>query len=244
MGQKVHPLGFRLGITQKHKNYWYTNPKDFAIWLQDANFIRNYLKPIFLKAGLINIEIRRHFVTYSIFYIKIQAADTKKLLNYNFPSLSKIPKRKKTLEDQLNALRFDLKIGLKKYYKIRQLPDPNSFVFKIYLESITNPYNSANFLAQNIVNDLERRKPFNKTLFYNIEKAKETEIKGLKIKISGRLNGIDKARTVDFQWGAVPLHTLRAKIDYSEKSAKTVYGLFGVKVWIFHGESLMKLNNL
>lgn len=244
MGQKVHPLGFRLGINQKHQNYWHVRRHYFSIWVQDAIFIRKYLEHIFIEMGLINIEIRRIHFEFSNIDILIHLANPNMLLYSKFPALANTPKKERTLISQLNALTNDLIVRLQNYYKKRYLPIPPKIFFNIKLQPEPNSFISANIIAQTLVNDLEKRKHFKKALSDVVEKAKSAGIKGIKIKLSGRINGIDKARIINYQWGAVPLHTLRAKIDYSQKSAKTIYGLFGVKVWVFHGESLNKLNNL
>uniref|UniRef100_UPI003001B3B4 ribosomal protein S3 n=1 Tax=Prototheca fontanea TaxID=2836215 RepID=UPI003001B3B4 len=245
MGQKVHPLGFRLGYTQKHKNYWYTNKKNYVIWLQDANFIRTYLEKKFIKAGLSDIEIRRSFITESSILIKLYVARPKIFFNNIFlpKQLHSNFSKNRNLILKLKKLRDDLVKDLKKFYKLRNLVDPVNLICHLTVQEMKNPDKSAEVLAQILVNDLERRVTFQKALQKITEKAKKAGIQGIKIKISGRLNGVEMARSINYQSGPVPLHTLRAKIDYSEKKARTIYGIFGVKIWIFHGESLIKLSN-
>uniref|UniRef100_UPI003002DF06 ribosomal protein S3 n=1 Tax=Prototheca lentecrescens TaxID=2836214 RepID=UPI003002DF06 len=261
MGQKVHPLGFRLGITQKHQNYWYTSPKNSAVWLQDANFLRKELENIFNKAGLIDIEIQRNFIINTSFDVFIRVV---RLNNFLYPISSKSPNnyeskpyskyrslylkklktRKKSLKSSLTQLTNDLLKKLKRFYQMRRLPNPEQINCRLTLQKAKNPDSFATVLAQSLVLDLEKRKPYQKALQTVINKAKKAGIQGIKIKISGRLNGIDIARCADYKAGPIPLHTLRAKIDYSEKTAKTIYGLFGIKIWIYHGEFLNKFTNL
>jgi small subunit ribosomal protein S3 len=241
MGQKVHPLGFRLGITQKHKNYWCTKSQTSALWVQDANFIRNYIEKAFFGAGIINIEIQRREIEYPFISIKIHAARPNIFLNRN--SFSK-KTTKSNWSEGLSQLRDNLLKHLKKFYKVRNLPDPGNIFCTISINSTNNPDIHAMVLAEKLVDDLQQRKPYRKAMRQVVRKAIKAGVKGIKVKISGRLNGADIARSEDLRSGPVPLQTLRAEIDYSEKSAKTIYGLLGIKIWIFRGERLTPLSNL
>lgn len=238
MGQKVHPLGYRLGVTQKHLNYWYTKTTKSAYWLQDAIFLRNYIENTFSKAGIAKIEIRKCEYVAAFISIKIVAVRPFLILN-NFSDL----KNKNFINDAIKKFEKTLLDHLKNYYKIRKTIDFGEITCKISIEKITSPDSFATLIADKLINDLEHRKPFRKSMKFLVKKAKEAGVQGIKIQVSGRLNGADIARSIKLQSGELPLQTLRAKIDYSSKPAKTKYGLLGVKVWVFRGEELAPLSN-
>lgn len=230
MGQKVHPLGFRLGITQKHQSYWCTKPELSALWIQDANFIRTHIQKKYPKAGITRIEIRRRRFGSSSLTIEIFAAR---------PSL--FGSRE---VQNLDQLRDVLATELRGFYRKRNLSDPGKIQINLYVKPLANPELHADILADRLVEDLEQRKPYRRAMKQLVQKAIKAGVKGIKVQVSGRLNGTDIARAEDVREGPVPLQTLRAKIDYSSKSAKTIYGLLGIKIWVFNGEQLTKLNNL
>lgn len=230
MGQKVHPIGFRLGITQKHQSYWCTNPQKSAVWIQDASFLRTYLYKTYIGAGITKIEIQRRDLDSPSLGIEIHAARPANFLGRDTKGLDR--------------LRDELVNKLKTFYRKRNLPDPDQINLSLYIKPLNEPDLYAAVLAEKLVEDLEQRKPYRRAMRQTVQRALRAGVKGIKVQISGRLNGTDIARSEDLREGPVPLQTLRADIDYSSKSAKTIFGLLGVKIWVFHGERLTVVSNL
>jgi len=230
MGQKVHPVGFRLGITQKHQSYWCTNSKKSALWIQDASFLRSFLYKTYVGAGITKIEIQRRDLDSPSLGIEIHAARPANFLGRDTKGLDR--------------LRDELVNKLKAFYRKRNLPDPGQINLSLYIKPLNEPDLYAAVLAEKLVEDLEQRKPYRRAMRQTVQRALRAGVKGIKVQISGRLNGTDIARSEDLREGPVPLQTLRADIDYSSKSAKTIFGLLGVKIWVFHGERLTVVSNL
>lgn len=230
MGQKVHPLGFRLGITQKHQSYWCTNPRLSALWIQDASFLRQILSTQYNGAGITNIEIQRRDFGSPVITIEIQAARPSVFVGRDTQTL--------------DQLRDDLIKKLSQFYRRRNLPDPGKIQINLHVKPISNPDIYAAVLAERLVEDLQQRKPYRRAMRQTVQKAMRAGVKGIKVQISGRLNGADIARAEAVREGPVPLQTLRADIDYAATSAKTIYGLLGVKIWVFHGERLQPISNI
>lgn len=230
MGQKVHPIGFRLGITQKHQSYWCTNPKNSVLWIQDASFLRNFLYKTYNGAGITKIEIQRRDLDSPSLGIEIQAARPSIFLGRDTKSL--------------DYLRDELVNKLKNFYIKRNLADPGKINLSLYIKPLNEPDSYAAVLAERMIEDLEQRKPYRRAMRQTVQRALRAGVKGIKVQISGRLNGTDIARSESLREGPVPLQTLRADIDYSSKSAKTIFGLLGVKIWVFHGERLTLVSNI
>jgi small subunit ribosomal protein S3 len=230
MGQKVHPIGFRLGITQKHQSYWCTTPEKSALWVQDASFLRNYLSKNYLGAGITRIEIERRDLEAPSLGIEIHAARPALFLSRETKNLDR--------------LRDDLVIRLRAFYRKRNFTDPGQILLSLSVRPLQAPDTHAAVLAENLVEALEKRTPFKRAMRQTVQKALRAGAKGIKVQVSGRLNGADIARSEAVHEGPVPLQTLRADIDYSSKSAKTIYGLLGVKIWVFRGERLKRVSNL
>jgi len=230
MGQKVHPLGFRLGITQKHQSYWCTKPRLSAIWIQDASFIRELVSKQYTGAGITSIEVHRRDFGAPSLTIEIHAAR---------PALF-AGRETQTLDN----LRDMLVTKLYAFYRKRNLPDPGKIQLSLYVKPVSNPDIHAAILAERLVEDLQQRKPYRRAMRQIVQKAVRAGVKGIKVQISGRLNGADIARAEDVREGPVPLQTLRANIEYASRPAKTIFGLLGVKVWVFHGEKLTPLSNI
>jgi small subunit ribosomal protein S3 len=225
MGQKVHPLGFRLGITQKHQSYWCTKPRVSALWVADAAFLRQSIQKTYRGSGITSIEIKRRDIDSSL-SIEITAA------------------RPDRFRDTIHQLRDDLVKELKAFYRRRNLPSPNNLALSLFVKPIQKPDTSAAVLAEKLVEELEQRKPHRRAMKQTVQRAIRAGVKGIKIQVSGRLNGTDIARSEDVREGPVPLQTLRADIDYSSKPAKTIFGLLGVKIWVFNREKLTPLANI
>lgn len=212
MGQKVHPLGFRLNTTQKHRSIWFAQINQYSFLLEQDAKIRTYLTKNYNSAGIANIEIERTYKLNNVF-LKIYVAKPGILITESGSGLIDLTKKFKTLLPRVNKVTID--------------------VFEV-----TEPDIHATLLAQFIANQLVRRVAFKRAVRKAIERAQAQEIKGIKVQIAGRLNGAEIARTEWVKEGRMPLQTLRADIDYATASAKTIYGILGVKVWLFKGESL------
>jgi small subunit ribosomal protein S3 len=230
MGQKVHPLGFRLGITQQHKSYWCTKPRNNAVWIQDASFIRNCINQKYANAGITSIKIQRRDIDSPAIIVEIYAARPNVLVERDAEAVA-------TLRDELVTKLID-------FYRRRNLNDPGKINLSLYIKPLTDPDTYASVLADKLVEDLEQRKPYRRAMKQAVQRARKAGVQGIKVQISGRLNGADIARAEVVREGPVPLQTLRADIDYSAKSAKTIFGLLGVKLWVFNGEKLTRISNL
>lgn len=230
MGQKVHPVGFRLGITHKHQSYWCTTAEKSALWIQDASFLRSYLMKTYIGAGISTIEIERRDLESPSLGIQIHAARPSLFLGRDTKGLDK--------------LRDDLVTKLYAFYRKRNLRDPGRIHLTLSIKPLQDPDAHAAVLAEKLVEDLEQRKPFRRAMRQTVQRALRAGVKGIKVQVSGRLNGADIARSEDVREGPVPLQTLRAEIDYSSKSAMTIFGLLGVKIWVFRGERLTRVSNL
>lgn len=213
MGQKVHPLGFRLNTTQKHKSIWFAQLNQYSALLEQDEIIRNYIKTNYDSAGIADIEIERTYNLNNIF-LKIYVAKPGLIITESGSGLIDLTKKLKALLPRVNKISID--------------------VFEIM-----EPDTHAILLAQFIANQLVRRVAFKRAVRKAIERAQANdEIQGIKVQVGGRLNGAEIARTEWVKEGRMPLQTLRAKIDYATASAKTIYGILGVKVWLFKGEAM------
>lgn len=230
MGQKVHPLGFRLGITQKHQSFWCTKPRLSALWIQDASFLREFISKQYNGAGITRIEIHRRDFGSPSLTIEIHAARPALFVGRE--------------TQNLDELRNTLVKKLYEFYRKRNLAEPGAIQISLHVKPVTNADMFATVLAEKLVEDLEQRKPYKRAMRQLVQKGLRAGAKGVKVQVSGRLNGTDIARSEDVREGPVPLQTLRADIDYASRSAKTIYGLLGVKVWVFHGEKLTPISNI
>lgn len=208
MGQKVHPKGFRLGIIEDWESFWYANDQEFKKMLAEDVEVRKYLKNNLYKAGISLIRITR-----KANQIEIDLYTAK-------PGLI-IGKGGK----EVAAIRENL---IKKIGKQVQL--------NIHEER--NPETCAVLLAENVASQLERRISFRRAMKQTVSRALRAGAKGVKIMVGGRLGGAEIARSEWYRVGRVPLHTLRAKIDYGFAEAMTLYGKIGVKVWAYKGDVL------
>jgi small subunit ribosomal protein S3 len=216
MGHKTHPLGFRLGITQEHRSAWYSKLNVYSKLIKEDYTIRNVILQFLEKnsiksTGITKILINRNNSGDQI-DLEIQTAKPGVLVGESGTGLEKIDK------------------SLTKLF-------PNKKTL-INIVEITNVYHHADLLADILVVQLEDRIPFRRAMKGIIERVQEEKIKGIKIQIAGRVNGAEIARTEWLREGRVPLQTLRADIDYSYKTAQTIYGILGIKVWLFKGDVL------
>ena len=207
MGQKVHPIGFRLGYSKTWNSRWFAD-KDFSTYLQEDKAIRVFLKKRLYEAGIARLEIER-------------AANKAKIIIYTARPGIVIGKKGAQIEG--------LKKELEKIIQREVIID---------IQEVRKPEIEAQLVAENVAQQLERRVAFRRAMKKAVNSALKFGAKGIKITCAGRLGGAEMARTEWYREGRVPLHTLRADIDYGFAEASTTYGLIGVKVIMFRGESL------
>ena len=212
MGHKVHPKVFRIGELYGWSSRWFAK-KDYAALLQQDLMIKKFLRTALKDAAVADIEIER---SPSATTIIIYSAKPGIIIGRGGQGAEDLKKKiKKEFLDQ--------KTGL-----------------NINIQEITNPNMSAELVCQAMIADIEKRFPFRRVMKQAIGRVEKTAAKGVKVTVSGRLNGAEIARTETLSSGSLPLHTLRADIDYARGSAKTTYGLIGVKVWIYKGQVFKK----
>lgn len=210
MGQKTHPLCFRVGITQQHKSVWFANSKSYAILLEEDYQIRRYIKQQLKNSGIASIQIYKKVDQIEI---EIRTARPGMILGRSGIGIQ-------ILRQKLQNI-----LG-------------NNKQIRINIIEITEPDQEAALIAEFIAQQIEKRVTFRRAIRQATQRIQKTDVKGVKIQISGRLNGAEIARREWIREGRVPLQTLRANIDYSHKIAVTTYGILGIKVWIFTGESV------
>ncbi|HMT94384.1 30S ribosomal protein S3 [Thiothrix eikelboomii] len=209
MGQKVHPTGIRLGIASDWRSKWYAEGKDYAEFLHKDLEVRAFLKKKLKEASVSRIQIERPAKSA---FITIHTARPGMVIG-------------KKGED-IEKLRADVA-------SIMGLHVNN---VKLNIEEIRKPELDAQLVAESITSQLERRIMFRRAMKRAVSNAMRLGALGIKVSVAGRLNGAEIARTEWYREGRVPLHTLRADIDYATAEALTTYGIIGVKVWIFKGE--------
>ena len=206
MGQKVNPNGFRLGISKKQNANWYAKGKDFSTNLIQDLKVRNFLKTRLKNSSISKIELER---SADSFVVNIHTAR---------PGII-IGKRGEEIEN--------LKKSVQKIVK-----GPS----QINIKEVRKPDLDAQILAEGVAQQLEKRVMFRRAMKRTVQSALRQSAKGVRIEVSGRLNGAEIARTEWYREGRVPLHTLRADISYGTAEALTTYGIIGVKVWVYTGE--------
>ncbi len=210
MGQKVNPIGLRLGINRNWESRWYPNFKNAPANLGEDHKIRTFLKKELYYAGVSNIIIER---TAKRLRVSIVAARPGIIIGKRGADIEKL---KTNLQ---NLIGKNISVNIKEEKKAQT---------------------SAQLVAENVATQLERRVAFRRAMKKTMQNAQRSGAKGIKISVAGRLGGAEMARTEWYLEGRVPLHTLRAKIDYGFAEAHTTYGIIGIKVWIFKGEVLTK----
>ena len=209
MGQKVNPHGLRVGIIKDWDSKWYANKKDFGNILIEDCKIREYVKEKLFTSGISKIEIER-------------AANNRIKLNIHTAKPGMVIGKGGQGVEVLRK-------------SIEKMTGKNALVNVV---EIKNPEIDAQLVAENIAFSLERRVAFRRAMKQAMQRAFRAGAKGVKVSTSGRVGGAEIARTEGYNQGNVPLHTLRADIDYGFHEAKTTYGKLGVKVWIYKGEVL------
>ena len=210
MGQKVNPIGFRLGVNRSWDSIWYAKKNDYSKFLIEDYKIRQYIRKNIINSGVSEIIIERSSKKCSVsihtsrpgFVIGKKGADIEKIKS-----------------------------------KISKITDSEVFV---NIKEIKKPELNAYLVAENIAQQLVKRISYRRAMKRAMQSAMRLGAKGIKVCVSGRLAGNEIARTEWLREGSVPLHTLRANLDYSESEALTTYGIIGVKVWIYKGEVFEK----
>ena len=206
MGQKIHPTGFRLSVLKNWSSKWYANSKNFPVMLNEDIKVREYLKKKLAHASVGRVIIER-------------PSKNARITIYSSRPGIVIGKKGEDIE----VLRGELQ---------RRMGVP----VHVNIEEIRKPEIDAQLIADNIAQQLEKRIMFRRAMKRAMQNAMRLGAQGIKIMSSGRLNGIEIARTEWYREGRVPLHTLRADLDYGTAEAKTTYGVIGIKVWVFKGE--------
>ena len=206
MGQKVNPNGMRLGIVKEHTSVWYADKQTYAEYLLNDLQVRSFLREHLSQASISRIEIER-------------PAQTARVSIFTARPGIVIGKKGEDVEK--------LRVILTRMM---------GMAVHVNVEEIRKPEIDSLLVAQNVAQQLERRVQFRRAMRRVIQNAMRLGAKGIKVRVAGRLGGVEIARSESYLEGRVPLHTLRAEIDYATAEAKTTYGILGVKVWIFKGE--------
>ena len=206
MGQKVHPNGIRLGIVKEHTSMWYADRKNYSDYLLNDLQVRDFLRKRLVDASVSRIEIHR------------SAQDARIKIHTARPGI--VIGKKGEDDEQLRLILSEM-MGIN---------------VNLNIEEIRKPELDAYLVAQNVAQALERRVQFRRAMKRVIQNAMRIGAEGIKVRVAGRLGGAEIARSEVYHEGRVPLHTLRADIDYATYEAKTTYGILGIKVWIFKGE--------
>jgi small subunit ribosomal protein S3 len=208
MGQKISPVGLRLGVNRTWDSRWYANSGNFAAMLNDDIQVRDYLKSTLANAAISRIIIER------------PARNARVTIHTGRPGVV-IGKRGEELEHLRGHLQKMLHVPV-----------------HVNVEEVRKPEIDAQLVAESIANQLVKRIMFRRAMKRAMTNAMRLGAQGIRIECSGRLNGIEIARTEWYREGRVPLHTLRANINYATAEAKTTYGIIGIKVWIYKGETI------
>ncbi len=210
MGHKVHPKVFRLNTVFTWDSKWFARGRQFVAQLQEDVEIRTFLRAAIKDAGLNDIAIER---TPKQVVITLRAAKPGVIIGRQGAGIEDLKKRL-----------------LAKFYRGRRV------TLNVNVQEIANPSLAASVVGQQIAQELEKRMPFRRSMKMAIERVMKAGAKGVKITVSGRLNGAEIARTETLSQGSIPLHNLRADIDFARERANTVYGVIGIKMWIYRGD--------
>lgn len=213
MGQKVHPKIFRMGELYTWNSKWFSRKKDYARFLQQDILIKKFIRKQLKDASVAQIDIERSQTTITIIIYSAK------------PGLI-IGRGGQGVEDLKNKIK-------------KQFLDPKA-TLNLNIQEVTDPNYFAELIVQAIASDLEKRIPYRRAMKQAISRVEKSNAKGVKIIVAGRLNGAEIARSETLSSGSLPLHTLRADIDYARGVANTTYGVIGIKVWIYKGEVFKK----
>lgn len=209
MGQKVHPVIFRIGVNKTWSSRWFTKA-NFGAYLQQDDALRTYIRKKFRNGGVAKIGIAR---TANALTITILTSRPGVLIGRGGAGIEELNK------DLANRIVKNPKIQV-----------------RLNVEEVDKPDLNAELVCQSVIDQLEKRLPFRRVLKQTVERVKRGGAIGVRIMVAGRLNGAEIARTEALAFGSIPLHTLRADIDYASSKAHTTYGVIGVKTWIYKGE--------
>ncbi|MFN5855730.1 MAG: 30S ribosomal protein S3 [Pseudanabaenaceae cyanobacterium] len=216
MGQKIHPTGLRLGIVRSHLARWYAGTSRYSLLIEEDNKIRQYVEKTLNNAGIAQIVVDRKADQVDL---EIRTARPGVVVGRNGSGIEQ------------------LRQGLFKHLtQSGSLTKTGTSQIRINVVEVTRVDAEAALISEYIAQQIERRVSFRRIVRQAIQRAQRAGVEGIKIQISGRLNGAEIARSEWVREGRVPLHTLRADIDYDYRIARTVYGVIGIKVWIFKGE--------
>nr|QJT43080.1 ribosomal protein S3 [Paris stigmatosa]WCF64382.1 ribosomal protein S3 [Paris yanchii] len=217
MGQKINPLGFRLGTNQNHHSFWFEQPKYFYEGLKEDEKIRNCIKKYVQK----NKKTSLGFEGIARIGIKKRIDLTQVIIYIGFPNL--------LIEGQTRGME-ELQMNVQKeFHSVNRR-------FNIAITKVEKPYGQPNILAEYIALQLKSRVSFRKAMKKAIELTEQADTKGIQVQIAGRIDGKEIARVEWIREGRVPLQTIRAKIDYCSYPIRTIYGVLGIKIWIFVDE--------
>lgn len=214
MGQKVNPKVFRIGINKTWNSRWFSN-KDYSGLLRQDVTIRKFISQKLKDASVERIEIER------------PAGNLNIIIHSAKPGL---------IIGRAGAGIEDLKKEIQKKFLDKKT------VVNLNIQEVSQPDLSANIVLQNMITDIEKRMPLRRVMKQALARVERAGALGAKVIVAGRLNGAEIARTEKLGWGKIPLHTLRADIDYARGFARTIFGTIGVKVWIYRGEIFDKDN--
>nr|YP_010490083.1 ribosomal protein S3 [Koenigia lichiangensis]UWM11212.1 ribosomal protein S3 [Koenigia campanulata var. fulvida]UWM11724.1 ribosomal protein S3 [Koenigia lichiangensis] len=217
MGQKINPLGFRLGTSQSHYSIWFAQPKNYSEGLQEDKKIRDFIKNYVQQTmrtysgveGIARIEIKKRI---DLIQVRIYMGFPKVLIENKPRGIEEL---QINVQKELNSVNRKLNIAITR---------------------IAKPYRHPNILAEFIAGQLKNRVSFRKAMKKAIELTEQADTKGIQIQIAGRIDGKEIARIEWIREGRVPLQTIHAKIDYCAYTVRTIYGVLGIKIWIFIDE--------
>lgn len=210
MGHKVNPRAFRIGTVYQYPSRWYTKKQDFPNKLKEDLAIREIIKKKFRNSGVARVDIERSAGAVTI---TIHSSKPGVVIGRGGAGIDEL---KKTIK--------------------RTVYGSQKMVINISIQEVGKPDVNAELIVQNIAEQLEKRIPFRRAMKRAIESARRGGAQGIRITVSGRLNGAEIARTETLTEGSLPLHTLRANIDYSRGAAHTIFGAIGIKVWVYTGD--------
>lgn len=208
MGQKVNPTIFRIGVNKTWSSKWFAKG-NFGEFLRQDERIRKFIKRKYRNGGIALVGIAR---TANALTVAIHTSRPGVIIGRGGTGIEEL---KKELQQLLSVKKTQLKVDI---------------------EEVNKPDLNAELIVQSVIEQIEKRIPFRRVLKQTVERVKRAGAKGVRIMVAGRLNGAEIARTEALHAGSIPLHTLRADVDYSRGAAHTTYGVIGVKVWVYKGE--------
>ncbi len=210
MGNKVHPKIFRIGTVGTWHARWFAKKNEFPAWLREDILLRDFVWKALMNAGIDRVDIERSRGNVTVV---VHAAKPGFIIGRSGVGIEDL--KKKIQEKFFKGRKIDLHINI---------------------QEVQHPSLSAHIVAQSMIVDLEKRIPFRRILKQALDRIQKGGAEGAKVWVKGRLNGAEIARVETLAWGKVPLHNLRADIDYAQSFAQTIFGTIGVKVWINRGE--------